>query len=69
MNLLKKAYYISGATETMTPEKLESNMEEAAKQGIKNLVDILSTSLTIQGKKSRMKSITDSLILATSEEE
>lgn len=53
----------------MTPEKLESNMEEAAKEGIKALVDILSDSLTIKGKQFRMKTIADSLILATSEEE
>ncbi len=51
-----------------TQGKLESDMEEAAKQGIKNLVDILSDSLTVMGKQTRMKSIADSLILATSED-
>ncbi len=52
-----------------TQGKLESDMEEAAKQGIKNLVDILSDSLTIKGKQARMLSIADTLVLATSEYE
>lgn len=53
----------------MTPEKIESNMEEAAKQAIKSLVDILSDSLTVKGKQARMLTIADTLVRAVSEEE
>lgn len=62
--------YASGLIEMKkSNDKLESDMEEAAKQGIIELVAIMSTSLTIAGKQYRMRSIAEKLTSATSEEE
>lgn len=45
----------------MTPEEI---LHEAARQGIKSLVDVMSTSISVEAKRTRMTRIMNDLDIA-----
>ncbi len=50
----------------MTPEEI---LHEAAKQGIKSLVDVMSTSISVEAKRTRLNRIIEDLDIAIGESE